>query len=126
MSGENQTPDPIDVEVGQRLRSFRAALGISQEALGKAVGISFQQVQKYERGHNRISASRLCQMAAALNVNPADLLPPSAMGKEQDTVALSMSVTEDLREIVELVGAMPPKRQAWVARMVKIFAEGEG
>ena len=126
MSGESPTPDPIDVEVGQRLRSFRLARGLSQTSLAEAVGITFQQVQKYERGNNRISASRLCNMAKALKISPVDLLPPSELGREQDAVALSLGVTSDLREIVELIAAMPQKRQAWVARIVKIFAEGEG
>lgn len=125
MSGDNLNPDPVDVEVGARLRSFRLARGLSQTGLGDAVGITFQQVQKYERGHNRISASRLCNMAKALKISPVDLFPPSELGREQDALALSLRVTSDLREIVELVAAMPPKRQAWVARIVRIFAEGE-
>ena len=51
--------NPIDVHVGARLRARRTLLGLSQTALGDAMGISFQQLQKYERGGNRISASRL-------------------------------------------------------------------
>ena len=52
-------PDPVDVYVGHRLRQRRTLLGMSQEKLAQAFGVSFQQVQKYERGANRISASRL-------------------------------------------------------------------
>ncbi len=61
-------PDPIDVAVGGRIRARRTALGISQTALAKALGLTFQQVQKYERGANRISASKLFEIARALQV----------------------------------------------------------
>nr|WP_239988570.1 helix-turn-helix transcriptional regulator [Paramagnetospirillum kuznetsovii] len=62
-------PNPIDVYVGARLRSRRSVLGLSQEALGAAMGLTFQQVQKYERGANRIGASRLFDLARALGVD---------------------------------------------------------
>jgi transcriptional regulator with XRE-family HTH domain len=61
-------PDPVDLHVGKRLRLRRNLLGFSQEQLGKATGLTFQQIQKYERGANRISASRLFQMAQILDV----------------------------------------------------------
>ena len=61
-------PNPIDVHVGSRIRLRRALLGISQEKLAEAVGLTFQQVQKYEKGANRVSASRLVDTANALNV----------------------------------------------------------
>lgn len=54
----NGEPNPIDVYIGQRIRVRRQLLGLSQEALAKKIGITFQQVQKYERGMNRIGASR--------------------------------------------------------------------
>lgn len=61
-------PNEIDVHVGARVRQRRRLLGLSQEQLGKALGLTFQQVQKYERGVNRIGASRLHQLGAALGV----------------------------------------------------------
>jgi transcriptional regulator with XRE-family HTH domain len=61
-------PDPIDVHVGARLRLRRNLLGMSQEQLGKAGGLTFQQIQKYERGTNRMGASRLFQFAKLLDV----------------------------------------------------------
>lgn len=64
----------IDVEVGRRVREGRAMRNMSQEALGDALGISFQQVQKYEKGANRISASRLVQIASVLKLAPATFL----------------------------------------------------
>ena len=65
---ELKTPDPIDVHVGQRVRARRKMLGLSQTQLGKELGVTFQQVQKYERGTNRIGSSRLFRMAASLDV----------------------------------------------------------
>lgn len=62
------TPDPIDVHVGQRLRVRRSLLGLSQEKLAESIGLTFQQIQKYERGMNRISAGRLFQFSRILEV----------------------------------------------------------
>lgn len=59
---------PVDTHVGSRLRQRRALLGMSQTDLGKAVGLTFQQVQKYERGFNRISSSRLFEFSKVLDV----------------------------------------------------------
>ncbi len=61
-------PSPVDVHVGARLRRRRTLLGMSQTKLGEAVGLTFQQVQKYERGANRISASRLFDLSRVLDV----------------------------------------------------------
>ena len=60
--------NPIDGHVGSRVRQRRMLLGMSQEMLGKAVGLTFQQIQKYERGINRIGASRLFTLSKVLNV----------------------------------------------------------
>lgn len=61
-------PNPIDVHVGGRVRLRRTLLGLSQEKLGAALGLTFQQVQKYERGANRCSASRLFDLSRVLDV----------------------------------------------------------
>jgi transcriptional regulator with XRE-family HTH domain len=65
---ETGEPDPIDVHVGGRLRLRRTLMGLSQTELAKSVGLTFQQVQKYESGANRVSASRLYYVAEALDV----------------------------------------------------------
>lgn len=62
------TPNPVDVHVGSRVRLRRTLLGLSQEKLGDALGLTFQQVQKYERGANRIGASRLFDLSRVLDV----------------------------------------------------------
>ncbi len=68
LAAEEEAPDPVDISVGGRLRQRRTLLGMSQEKLGRAVGLTFQQIQKYERGVNRIGASRLLQLSRALGV----------------------------------------------------------
>ncbi len=66
-----KVPNPIDRHVGSRVRMRRILLGMSQEKLGEALGLTFQQVQKYEKGTNRIGASRLQQISQTLSVPPA-------------------------------------------------------
>ncbi|HEY8212565.1 MAG: helix-turn-helix domain-containing protein [Methylocystis sp.] len=66
-----KAPDPIDRHVGSRVRMQRVLMKMSQEKLGEALGITFQQVQKYEKGTNRIGASRLQQISKTLNVPPS-------------------------------------------------------
>ena len=61
-------PNPIDVHVGNRVRMRRMLIGMSQEKLGERLGLTFQQIQKYEKGTNRISASRLYQISQILGV----------------------------------------------------------
>jgi len=65
---KSEKPNPIDVQVGSRVRLRRNMLGLSQEKLGEAIGLTFQQVQKYERGANRIGASRLHELSRVLDV----------------------------------------------------------
>jgi transcriptional regulator with XRE-family HTH domain len=66
-----KAPDPIDRHVGSRVRMQRVLMKMSQEKLGEALGLTFQQVQKYEKGTNRIGASRLQQISKTLNVPPS-------------------------------------------------------
>ena len=68
--GTRQKLKPVDLHVGARVRARRMQMGMSQTALGNKLGITFQQIQKYEKGVNRIGASRLHQIAAILQVSP--------------------------------------------------------
>ena len=70
----NEAPNPIDVEVGARIRVRRKYLSLSQSALAEALGLTFQQVQKYERGANRVSASMLVKIAAKLDTTVGALV----------------------------------------------------
>jgi transcriptional regulator with XRE-family HTH domain len=74
MAMTRQGPDPIDVAVGARIRIRRRWLGFSQTQLATALGITFQQVQKYERGANRVSASMLVKIASKLETSVAALV----------------------------------------------------
>jgi len=80
---KSDKPHPVDVHVGSRLRLRRTLLGMSQEKLGHAIGLTFQQVQKYERGANRIGASRLYELSRVLDVPVTfffDALDPALVG----------------------------------------------
>lgn len=68
---EEEGPNPVDIHVGSRVKSRRLILGMSQEDLAKSIGLTFQQVQKYERGTNRISVSRLIDICRVLKA-PVD------------------------------------------------------
>ena len=81
-------PNPVDVHVGTRVRLRRTLLGMSQEKLAKAVSLTFQQIQKYERGSNRIGASRLFQFAQVLDVPVSffyDDMPDNIDGSKAQT-----------------------------------------
>jgi transcriptional regulator with XRE-family HTH domain len=108
--------DPVDVHVGSRVRLRRTLLGLSQEKLGEAVGLTFQQIQKYERGANRIGASRMYDLAHVLDVPPAYFFEeiPDEIKKRDDTPqdSLGMHTLEEAdkdpltrRETLELVRA---------------------
>ena len=68
---------PVDAVVGQNIRVARLTAGLSQAELGNACGVTFQQIQKYEKGANRVGGSRLMQIAEALKVQAGTLLPAS-------------------------------------------------
>ncbi|MXN66814.1 helix-turn-helix transcriptional regulator [Rhizobiales bacterium] len=81
-----KAPNPIDVHVGSRVRLRRMMLGMSQEKLGESLGITFQQIQKYEKGTNRIGASRLQHIATVLKV-PVSFFFEDAPGSPEDVPA---------------------------------------
>jgi len=113
LSRRGEGPNPIDIHVGTRLRLRRTLMGLSQEKLGEAVGITFQQLQKYERGANRISASRLFNLAQVLDVPVGfffDDLPAAAQAPEVTPVGSPSTAIEEedsmaRRETLELVRA---------------------
>jgi transcriptional regulator with XRE-family HTH domain len=104
-------PNPTDVYVGGRVRLRRTLLGMSQEKLGEAIGLTFQQVQKYERGANRVGASRLYDLSRVLDVPIAfffDDMPPASAGRGQGLAEPEATYESDpmlKRETLELVRA---------------------
>lgn len=113
--------DPVDLFVGERLRATRMQKGVSQTALAKAMNLSFQQVQKYERGVNRISASMLARAARTLGVPVSDFFPP-------DDSDLTSNDRVDLYAIrggaalAEYFAAMDPALRAVLLSVAKEFA----
>ena len=85
-----KAPNPIDKHVGSRVRMRRVLIGMSQEKLGEALGLTFQQVQKYEKGTNRIGASRLQQISTILGVSVSFFFE-GAPGEESGKAGLSDS-----------------------------------
>src|SRR3954454_7734863 len=129
------TPNPIDIRVGARLRLRRNMLGLSQEKLGEAIGLTFQQVQKYERGTNRIGASRLHELSRVLDVpisfffDDTDPVRAPAMGGFAERPAEKFEA-DPLRkqETIELVRAYFSIEDAAVRRrlldLAKVLAAG--
>jgi transcriptional regulator with XRE-family HTH domain len=100
-------PDPIDVEVGINLRRARRDRGLSQAEVGDALGITFQQVQKYERGANRVSASMLVKAARFLGIRPADLLPPDDGARPAESLLRRVADSPAAAKAVEAYCAIP-------------------
>jgi len=105
-------PNPVDIHVGSRVRLRRTLLGMSQEKLGNALGLTFQQVQKYERGTNRIGSSRLFLLSRILDVPVSfffdDMAPEIADGQRGFAEAAQANFDQDdlaKRETLELVRA---------------------
>jgi transcriptional regulator with XRE-family HTH domain len=94
-----KTPNPADIYAGYRVRTQRLVLGMSQSVLADALGITFQQVQKYEKGVNRMGASRLAQIAAVLDVPAshffADQAKSVAAGDVSENPFIAMASTKD-------------------------------
>jgi transcriptional regulator with XRE-family HTH domain len=105
----SEGPDPVDTHLGERLRLRRNLIGMSQGQLGSALGLTFQQIQKYERGANRIAASRLHQMAGLLGV------PIGWFFEELPTQAMSrIGFSENEQAVPE--GAPAPSPDAAILR----------
>lgn len=83
MAENKKKPNPIDIHVGSRIRLRRNMFGMSQEKLGESLGITFQQIQKYEKGTNRVGASRLQAIASILGV-PVAFFFEDAPGRENE------------------------------------------
>ena len=124
MSRKGFSPDPIDLEVGRRLRAFRTAKGISQQALAEGVGITFQQIQKYERGYNRVSASMLYRLAARLEVKPADFFPSEEGSSSLHDLTIDALQSPQIAEAVQLMSRMSPSEQSRALQFVRVFAAG--
>ena len=123
-------PDPVDVHVGARIRTRRLLVGMNQETLANALGLTFQQVQKYEGGANRVSASRLAQVAEVLGVPVSyffsDLDPVGAAATDSAIAAREMMQRPEAIELIRWYYAIPDQqlRQQFLD-MVKAVAQSQ-
>ncbi len=135
-------PNPIDVHVGKRLRLRRTLLGMSQERLGELLSLTFQQVQKYERGVNRIGSSRLYELGQILDVPVSFFFddmagagkpghdPKLAAGLSEDSGRFGYRLRDDLplesRETLELIKAYYRINDAQVRKRLFELAKALG
>lgn len=129
-------PNPIDIHVGTRVRLRRTMLGLSQEKLGDSLGITFQQIQKYEKGSNRIGASRLQKLSEILKT-PISFFFEDAPGAEKATlsgmsevdspnyVVDFLSTSEGLQLYKAFINIKDPKVRKKVIELVRSLADEE-
>ena len=125
---------PVDVHVGQKLRRRRWMVGMTQKQLGEAVGIKFQQIQKYETGANRVSASRLYDMAKALEVpvsyffegieedGDGHVLPP-VDDAEEPTVAAELFNGREALELVRCYYRWPENQRRRLFELTRALSD---
>ncbi|HRO33766.1 MAG TPA: helix-turn-helix domain-containing protein [Brevundimonas sp.] len=130
-AGDNG-PHPVDRHVGRRVCEKRISLGYNQSDLGRALGLTFQQIQKYEKGANRISASKLWDIARFFKVDIdyffqglADAQPGMAEG-DAPAFQHDFPATRHTIEIARLVPALPVRKQKLVLEMVREMAGASG
>src|ERR1700688_5046168 len=107
-------PDRVDIEVGRRVRTFRLEKGLSQEQLGDQLGLTFQQVQKYEKGINRIGAGRLQRIANILEIPVGNFFAPHRKGE----AAAELFELLDTAAALKLVRAYSRIRQPKVQQAI--------
>lgn len=130
-----RAPNPVDLHVGARIRMRRKLLGVSQEKLAEQLGLTFQQVQKYERGANRVSASKLYEIAKALQTSVAYFFDGLAETRGDAQPSVLDGGSEFMHELVmtpeglELAALFPKLKRGRVRRrvldLVKALAEDE-
>ena len=132
----DRLPNPVDRHVGFRIRDLRKRLRISQEKLAEELGLTFQQVQKYEKGANRVSASKLYEIARALKTpvtyffdGLADPTTEAAYGvsePEQAAFVHDLTSSPEAVEIARLLVGMRTRRRRLVLELARTLAEGGG
>jgi len=133
MPENKKKPNPIDIHVGGRIRLRRTMLGMSQERLGDSLGITFQQIQKYEKGTNRVGASRLQAISSVLSVPvsfffedaPGSMQGGQGFAEESDAsyVVDFLNSSEGLQLNRSFVKISDPKVRRRIVDLVKSLAE---
>ncbi len=131
-----KAPNPVDRYVGSRVRMRRIMLGMSQEKLGEALGLTFQQIQKYEKGTNRVGASRIQQISEILQIpvsflfegGPSGITRPDNFGEEVSPAYISdfLATTEGLALTRAFTRIGDAKLRRSIVDMVEQIAAREG
>jgi transcriptional regulator with XRE-family HTH domain len=119
MSKKSTDAHPIDIRVGATIRLLRNRLGINQEQLAAKIGITFQQVQKYEQGRNRVSCSKLYEIAQILEVSPGYFFPDGVTTERDETI---LFVRENAPLMEKIIHLPPPLLSVMVAQAEAFFA----
>ena len=120
----SETERTIDVAIGSRLRALRNASGLSQENLGAALGVTFQQVQKYEKGKNRVSVRQLSKISETLGCSVQDIIggDPAAGAKGELAELLSLMSTREGLAMARAFSALSGGRRQAVVTLMQEFS----
>jgi transcriptional regulator with XRE-family HTH domain len=119
-----RAPDPLDVMVGARIRIFRTHCGMSQSDLAEKIGVAFQQVQKYEKGTNRVGASRLSRIAAVLSVSIGELFETSGEKPGDAKSPFRLLAGRDALRVLTAFSRMSdPRVRRAIAQLVETVAD---
>jgi transcriptional regulator with XRE-family HTH domain len=119
-----KTPDPLDVMVGTKIRIFRNHCGMSQSELAGKIGVAFQQVQKYEKGINRVGAGRLSRIAAILGISVGELFESIEDRSYSSKSPLRLLAERDaLRVLTAFARTSDPRLRRAIARLVECVAD---
>lgn len=123
-----KVPKEMDIRVGQRIRARRISIEMSQEKLGDALGLTFQQVQKYEKGTNRVGASRMAQIAEALGVSIGYLFGENVSAKvEADDSAIIQVMSNKQHQLVvnEYLKLSPALQNSFASLLIAMNKRGK-
>ena len=121
-------PHKVDVHVGQRIRQRRWLTGMTQQRLAELVGIKFQQIQKYETGANRVSASRLWDIAFALNVDVSHFFEGLEAEKPQpekalDNIHADLSGDKEAMDLIRSYYAIPENQRRRLFELARVLSD---
>jgi transcriptional regulator with XRE-family HTH domain len=126
MTPNRRSANPLDVAIGARLRVRRRAAGLSQQKLAERLGVTFQQVQKYERGTNRIAGSTLILIAEALETPASYFLGENPGGVVNDEAMVNIAQRGASDLLKQYVAIKSPKLRGALLQLVKALADEQG
>jgi transcriptional regulator with XRE-family HTH domain len=119
-----RTPDPLDVMVGARIRIFRTNSGMSQSDLAEKIGVAFQQVQKYEKGTNRVGAGRLSRIAEVLGISIGELFESSGHKPADSKSPFRLLAGRDALRVLTAFSRMSdPRVRRAIAQLLETVAD---